>query len=130
MVRWLESSRRENEGESGSANPGCPSSRGGGTGGQATLAPSGGGRPTRGPHPRDITSQTRTLAAPEAAATVIVAVVGFRPAVLSHGVGSEIRRPLARVVIGGLVPSTVLTLLVLPAGYSLLTRRLTNHEPA
>src|SRR6266542_1301402 len=37
--------------------------------GQATSTPSGGGHPTRGPRPRDTTAQTRTLAAPEAAAT-------------------------------------------------------------
>jgi len=47
--------------------------------------------------------------------SAIVAVIGFLPAALSHGIGSEIQRPLARVVIGGLVSSTALTLLVLPA---------------
>jgi cobalt-zinc-cadmium resistance protein CzcA len=53
----------------------------------------------------------------------IVAVIGFLPAALSHGIGAEIQRPLARVVIGGLVSSTALTLLVLPAIYALLARR-------
>jgi cobalt-zinc-cadmium resistance protein CzcA len=53
----------------------------------------------------------------------VVAVIGFLPAALSHGIGAEIQRPLARVVIGGLVSSTPLTLLVLPAVYSLLSRR-------
>jgi heavy metal efflux system protein len=53
----------------------------------------------------------------------IVAVIGFLPAALSHGIGSEIQRPLARVVIGGLISSTVLTLLVLPAIYTLFGRR-------
>jgi len=53
----------------------------------------------------------------------IVAVIGFLPAALSHGIGSEIQRPLARVVIGGLASSTVLTLLVLPAIYALFGRR-------
>ena len=53
----------------------------------------------------------------------IVAVIGFLPAALSHGIGAEIQRPLARVVIGGLVSSTALTLLVLPAIYALLGRR-------
>jgi cobalt-zinc-cadmium resistance protein CzcA len=56
----------------------------------------------------------------------IVAVIGFLPAALSHGIGAEIQRPLARVVIGGLISSTALTLLVLPAIYELLGRR---HEP-
>ncbi len=45
----------------------------------------------------------------------IVAVIGFLPAALSHEIGAEIQRPLARVVIGGLISSTALTLLVLPA---------------
>jgi cobalt-zinc-cadmium resistance protein CzcA len=53
----------------------------------------------------------------------IVAVLGFLPAALSHGIGAEIQRPLARVVIGGLISSTALTLLVLPAIYALLARR-------
>src|SRR5256886_1161318 len=50
----------------------------------------------------------------------IVAVIGFIPAAISHGIGSEIQRPLARVVIGGLVSSTALTLLVLPVVYALI----------
>jgi cobalt-zinc-cadmium resistance protein CzcA len=52
----------------------------------------------------------------------IVAVIGFIPAAMSHGIGSEIQRPLARVVIGGLLSSTLLTLLVLPAFYALVGR--------
>jgi len=55
--------------------------------------------------------------------TAIVAVIGFLPAALSHGIGAEIQRPLARVVIGGLLSATAMTLLVLPAIYSLLARR-------
>ncbi len=51
--------------------------------------------------------------------SAIVAVIGFLPAALSHGIGAEIQRPLARVVIGGLISSTALTLLVLPAIYAL-----------
>jgi cobalt-zinc-cadmium resistance protein CzcA len=54
--------------------------------------------------------------------SAIVAVIGFLPAALSHGIGAEIQRPLARVVIGGLISSTALTLLVLPAIYALLAR--------
>src|SRR5262249_14896427 len=55
--------------------------------------------------------------------TAIVAVIGFLPAALSQGIGAEIQRPLARVVIGGLISSTALTLLVLPAIYALRGRR-------
>ncbi len=54
--------------------------------------------------------------------SALVAVIGFLPAALSQGIGSEIQRPLARVVIGGLISSTALTLLVLPAVYALLAR--------
>ncbi len=50
--------------------------------------------------------------------TALVALLGLVPLALSHGVGSEVQRPLAVVVIGGLVSSTVLTLLVLPAAYT------------
>jgi cobalt-zinc-cadmium resistance protein CzcA len=62
--------------------------------------------------------------------SAVVAVVGFLPAALSHGIGSEIQRPLARVVIGGLVSSTALTLLVLPAVYALFARRRVRAEPS
>jgi len=49
--------------------------------------------------------------------TALVASLGFIPMALSHGAGAEVQRPLATVVIGGLVTSTLLTLLVLPAIY-------------
>jgi heavy metal efflux system protein len=55
--------------------------------------------------------------------SAIVAVIGFLPAAFSHGIGAEIQQPLARVVVGGLISSTILTLLVLPAVYALITRR-------
>jgi len=54
--------------------------------------------------------------------TAIVAIIGFLPAALSHDIGAEIQQPLARVVIGGLVSATAMTLLVLPAIYELLAR--------
>jgi cobalt-zinc-cadmium resistance protein CzcA len=49
--------------------------------------------------------------------TALVASLGFIPMALSHGAGADVQRPLATVVIGGLVTSTLLTLLVLPAIY-------------
>jgi cobalt-zinc-cadmium resistance protein CzcA len=49
--------------------------------------------------------------------TALVAALGFVPMMLSHGVGAEVQRPLASVVVGGLVSSTLLTLIVLPAIY-------------
>ena len=62
--------------------------------------------------------------------SAIVAVIGFLPAALSHGIGAEIQRPLARVVIGGLISSTALTLLVLPAIYVLFAPREPGAQPA
>ena len=49
--------------------------------------------------------------------TAITTALGLIPLLLSHGTGSEVQRPLAIVVVGGLVTSTLLTLLVLPALY-------------
>lgn len=51
--------------------------------------------------------------------TALVASLGFVPMALNVGAGAEVQRPLATVVIGGIVSSTILTLLVLPALYSL-----------
>lgn len=55
--------------------------------------------------------------------TALVASMGFLPMALSHGDGAEVQRPLATVVIGGLITSTLLTLLVLPAIYKTFTRK-------
>jgi cobalt-zinc-cadmium resistance protein CzcA len=49
--------------------------------------------------------------------TGLLAIFGFLPAAVSHAIGAEVQRPLAIVVIGGLVSATLLTLLVLPAAY-------------
>lgn len=49
--------------------------------------------------------------------TAITTALGLTPLLVSHGTGSEVQRPLATVVIGGLFTSTVLTLLVIPALY-------------
>ena len=54
--------------------------------------------------------------------TALVASLGFLPMALSIGAGAEVQRPLATVVIGGVISSTILTLFVLPALYSLLHR--------
>jgi cobalt-zinc-cadmium resistance protein CzcA len=52
--------------------------------------------------------------------TALMAMIGLLPAALSKGIGSETQKPLAVVVIGGLVTSTILTLLILPAIYALV----------
>ncbi len=55
--------------------------------------------------------------------TALVASLGFVPMALNTGIGAEVQRPLATVVIGGVISSTLLTLLVLPALYVALGRR-------
>jgi len=55
--------------------------------------------------------------------TALMAGLGLLPAALSSGIGSETQRPLAVVVIGGLVTATVLTLLILPVIYLIFVRK-------
>jgi cobalt-zinc-cadmium resistance protein CzcA len=55
--------------------------------------------------------------------TALVAIFGFLPMMLSTGVGAEVQRPLASVVIGGIVSSTILTLLILPMLYSIFENK-------
>ncbi|MCX7115689.1 MAG: CusA/CzcA family heavy metal efflux RND transporter [Gammaproteobacteria bacterium] len=52
--------------------------------------------------------------------TATVAAVGMVPAALNHGLGSDVQRPLATVIIGGLITATALTLILLPALYYLV----------
>ncbi len=54
--------------------------------------------------------------------TALLAMLGLLPMALSHGIGSETQKPLAIVIIGGLVSATLLTLIVLPVLYLLFTR--------
>ena len=54
--------------------------------------------------------------------TALVAALGFLPMALAHGRGAEVQKPLATVVIGGIISSTLLTLLVLPALYRMFHR--------
>ncbi len=60
--------------------------------------------------------------------TALVASLGFVPMALNVGAGSEVQRPLASVVIGGIISSTILTLIVLPALYRLIHRREEQNE--
>jgi cobalt-zinc-cadmium resistance protein CzcA len=55
--------------------------------------------------------------------TALVASLGFVPMALASGTGAEVQKPLATVVIGGLITSTLLTLVVLPALYRMFTGR-------
>jgi cobalt-zinc-cadmium resistance protein CzcA len=60
--------------------------------------------------------------------TALVAMVGFLPLIFSHGTGAEVQRPLATVVLGGLVTSTILTLIVLPTIYTLINRHANDDK--
>ena len=55
--------------------------------------------------------------------TASIAALGLIPMLLSSGVGSEVQRPLATVVVGGLFSSTLLTLVVIPALYTLFSQQ-------
>ena len=62
--------------------------------------------------------------------TALVASLGFVPMALNTGVGAEVQRPLATVVIGGIISSTILTLLVLPALYKWFPSRFSIRRKA
>ena len=61
--------------------------------------------------------------------TALVAGLGFVPMALNTGIGAEVQRPLATVVIGGVVSSTLLTLFVLPVLYTLVGGRRRGGAP-
>ncbi|MBB1445178.1 efflux RND transporter permease subunit [Pseudoalteromonas sp. SG43-3] len=62
--------------------------------------------------------------------TALVASLGFIPMALNTGTGAELQRPLATVVVGGIISSTLLTLLILPALYKLVHAKFTRHQAA
>ncbi|AQP99147.1 cation transporter [Pseudoalteromonas aliena] len=62
--------------------------------------------------------------------TALVASLGFIPMALNTGTGSEVQRPLATVVVGGIISSTLLTLLILPALYKLVHSKFTKKAEA
>jgi len=62
--------------------------------------------------------------------TALTGLLGFLPMALSTGLGTEVQKPLATVVIGGLITSTLLTLLVLPAIYLLANKKIKTVQPA
>ena len=61
--------------------------------------------------------------------TALLASLGLLPAALSHAIGSDTQRPFAIVIIGGLVSSTLLTMLLLPTLYELFVRWFGNEKP-
>jgi len=62
--------------------------------------------------------------------TALVASLGFIPMALNTGTGAEIQRPLATVVVGGIMSSTLLTLLILPALYKLVHAKFKKQQTA
>jgi cobalt-zinc-cadmium resistance protein CzcA len=76
-----------------------------------------------GTSPKDAIAQAAELRLRPVLMTALVAALGFVPMALSRAPGSEVQRPLATVVIGGLVTATALTLLLFPAVYTLAHRR-------
>jgi len=60
--------------------------------------------------------------------TALMAMIGLMPAAISTGIGSETQKPLAIVVIGGLITATILTLLILPVIYSLVYKFMHHRE--
>jgi cobalt-zinc-cadmium resistance protein CzcA len=60
--------------------------------------------------------------------TALVASLGFVPMALNTGTGAEVQRPLATVVIGGIISSTILTLVILPTLYQLVHQRASGKQ--
>jgi cobalt-zinc-cadmium resistance protein CzcA len=77
----------------------------------------------QGTPPKEAIARAGNLRLRPVLMTALVAALGFVPMALSGAPGSEVQRPLATVVIGGLVTATALTLLLFPAAYALAYRR-------
>ncbi|OLC47556.1 MAG: heavy metal resistance protein CzcA [Acidobacteria bacterium 13_1_40CM_65_14] len=77
----------------------------------------------QGLSPRDAVTTGATVRLRTVLMTALLAMLGLMPMALSHSIGSEVQKPLAVVVIGGLVSATLLTLLVLPTLYLLVEER-------
>jgi heavy metal efflux system protein len=73
--------------------------------------------------PYDAVLQGATVRLRTVLMTALLAILGLLPMALSHGIGSETQRPLAIVIIGGLVSATLLTLMVLPTLYLLMEQK-------
>ena len=80
-------------------------------------------RESTGMSPRDAIRSAAEIRLRPVLMTALVASLGFVPMALSTAAGSEVQRPLATVVIGGLISATALTLLLFPAIYTLASTR-------
>jgi cobalt-zinc-cadmium resistance protein CzcA len=83
-----------------------------------------------GASPRDAVIQGSLVRLRTVLMTGLLAMLGLLPMALSHDIGSETQKPLAVVVIGGLISATLLTLIVLPILYVLLERRYDHGHAA
>lgn len=70
-----------------------------------------------GSTPREAATRGATARVRPVLMTALVAALGFLPMMMAQGVGAEVQRPLATVVVGGLITSTLLTLILVPAVY-------------
>ena len=86
-------------------------------------------RRTRGEPLESATLETALSRLRPVLMTALVASLGFLPMALSSGDGAEMQRPLATVVIGGIITSTLLTSLVVPAIYPFFARGLPRTDP-
>jgi cobalt-zinc-cadmium resistance protein CzcA len=77
----------------------------------------------QGASPRDAVIAGATVRLRTVLMTALLAMLGLLPMAMSHSIGSEVQKPLAVVVIGGLVSATLLTLIVLPTLYYLVEKR-------
>jgi cobalt-zinc-cadmium resistance protein CzcA len=77
----------------------------------------------QGTTPREAIAHATEMRLRPVLMTALVAALGFLPMALSGAPGSEVQRPLATVVIGGLITATALTLLLFPSVYALAHRR-------
>jgi cobalt-zinc-cadmium resistance protein CzcA len=82
-----------------------------------------------GHSPREAVMTGATVRLRTVLMTALLAMLGLLPMAMSHSIGSEVQKPLAVVVIGGLVSATLLTLLVLPALYYWVEQRASFREP-
>jgi cobalt-zinc-cadmium resistance protein CzcA len=83
-----------------------------------------------GATPADAAVQGSLLRLRAVLTTALVAILGFLPMAFATGAGSEVQKPLATVVIGGLITATLLTLVVLPAFASRVLARASRTERA
>ena len=83
---------------------------------------------SRGVEPAQAVRDAATSRVRPVLMTALVAALGFVPMALNTGVGAEVQRPLATVVVGGMLTSTIATLFVLPVLYSAFSRRRRDSE--